>query len=83
MAVLLRSGKKLDERRVEKKDTKEENYAEIREEFKQHSSKTTEKEKMVKMSKSNKWKKEIQEKMKRLRLMNLKFHSLKGCKRQS
>ena len=34
MAVLLRSGRKLDERRVEKKDTEEENYAEIREEFK-------------------------------------------------
>ena len=27
MAILLRSGKKLDKRRVEKKDTKEENYA--------------------------------------------------------
>ena len=34
MAVLLRSGRKLDERRVEKKDIEEENYAEIREEFK-------------------------------------------------
>ena len=49
MAILLRSGRELDERRVEKKDTKEENYAEIREEFKQHSSETTEEEKIAKM----------------------------------
>ena len=42
MIVLLRSGRKLDEIRVEKKDIKEENYIEIREEFKQHSSKTIE-----------------------------------------
>ena len=49
MAVLLRSGRKLDERRVEKKDTEEGNYAEIREEFKQHSSETTEEEKTTKM----------------------------------
>ena len=34
MAILLRSGIELDERRVEKKDTEEENYAESREEFK-------------------------------------------------
>ena len=34
MAALLRSGRELDERRVEKKDSEEENYAEIREEFK-------------------------------------------------
>ena len=37
MAVLLRSGKKLDEKRA-KKDTEEEKYADFREEFKQHSS---------------------------------------------
>ena len=49
MAVLLRSGRELEGRRVEKKDTEEENYAEIREEFKQHSSKTTEEEKTTKM----------------------------------
>ena len=48
MAVLLRSGRELDERRVEK-DTKEENYAEIREEFKQHILETTEEEKTTKM----------------------------------
>ena len=34
MAVTLRSGRELEERRVEKKDTEEENYAEIGEEFK-------------------------------------------------
>ena len=49
MAVLLRSGRELDERRIEKKDTEEENYAEIKEEFKQHSSETTEEEKTAKM----------------------------------
>ena len=49
MAVLLRSGRELDERRVEKKDTEEENYSEIREEFKHHGSETIEEEKKTKM----------------------------------
>ena len=49
MVVLLRSGRKMDEKRVEKKDTEEGNYAEIREEFKQHSSETIEEEKTAKM----------------------------------
>ena len=38
MKVILRSGRALDERRVEKKDTKEEKQEEIREELEQHSS---------------------------------------------
>ena len=42
MAVTLRSGKELEERRIEKKDTDEENCAKIGEEFKQHSLETTE-----------------------------------------
>ena len=45
MAVILRSGRELDKRRVEKKNTKEEKQAGIREELEQHNSKTTEKEK--------------------------------------
>ena len=49
MAVTLRSGRELEERRVEKKDTEEENYAEIGEQFKQHSSETIEEEKTTKM----------------------------------
>ena len=49
MAVLLRSGRELDERRVEKKDTEVENYAEIREEFKKHNLETTEEKKIAKM----------------------------------
>ena len=49
MAILLRIGRELDERRVEKKDTEEENYAKIREEFKQHSLETIEEEKTTKM----------------------------------
>ena len=49
MAVLLRSGRKLDERRVEKKDNEEEKYADFGEEFKQHNSETIEEEKTSKM----------------------------------
>ena len=49
MVVTLRNGKELEEKRVEKKDTEEEKYAEIGEEFKQHSSETIEKEKTMKM----------------------------------
>ena len=49
MAMLLRSGKERDERRVEKKDIEEDNYSEIREEFKQHSSKTIEEERTTKI----------------------------------
>ena len=48
MAVTLRSGRELEERRVEKQDTEEKNYAEIGEEFKQHSSETTEEKKTTK-----------------------------------
>ena len=49
MAITLRSGRELEEKRVEKKDTKEEKYGNIGEEFKQHNSKTTEEEKTIKM----------------------------------
>ena len=45
MAVILRSGRELDERRGEKKDTEEEKQAEIGEELEQHSSGTSEKKK--------------------------------------
>ena len=45
MAVIWRSDRELDERRGEKKDTKEEKQAEIGEELEQHSSGTTEKKK--------------------------------------
>ena len=48
MAVLLRSGKKHDKRRVEK-DTEEEKYVDFGEEFKQHNSETTEEEKTARM----------------------------------
>ena len=48
MAITLRSGKELEKRRVKKKDTDEKNYEEIGEEFKQHSSETTEEEKTAK-----------------------------------
>ena len=81
MAVLLRSGRKLDEKRIEK-DTKEEKYADFGEEFKQHSSETTEEEKTTRMQLEQQVKKGNPGKRKRLRIMNLKFHSLKGCRRQ-
>ena len=49
MALMLRSGRELDERRGEKRDNEEEKQAEIREELEQHSSGTTEKKKATKM----------------------------------
>ena len=49
MAIALRSGKELEERIKEKKDTEEEQYANIGEHFKQHSPKTTEEEETTKM----------------------------------
>ena len=48
MAVLLRSGRNLDARRVEK-DTEDGKYADFGEELKQHSSETTEEEKTARM----------------------------------
>ena len=49
MAVIMRSGRELDERRGEKRDTEEEKQAEIGEESEQHSSRTTEKKKTTEM----------------------------------
>ena len=45
MVVILRSGRELDERRSEKKDTEEEKQTEIGEELEQDSLGTTEKKK--------------------------------------
>ena len=45
MAVVLRSGRELDERKGEKRDTEEEKQKEIGEEIEQHGSETIEKEK--------------------------------------
>ena len=49
MAIALRSGRELEERIKEKKDTEEEKYADIGEHFKQHSPKTTKEEEAIKM----------------------------------
>ena len=49
MAVTLRSGRELEERRVEKKDTEEKKHTEIGEEFKQHSSEIAEEDKTTKI----------------------------------
>ena len=49
MAVTLRSGRELEERRAKEKDTEEKKHAEIREELKHHSSETIEEESTTKM----------------------------------
>ena len=49
MEITLRSGRELEERIKEKKDTEEEKYADIGKHFKQHSPKTTEEEEATKM----------------------------------
>ena len=49
MAVTLRSGRKLDERRVERKNNEEEKQAEIGEKHEQNISEATEKEKSVEL----------------------------------
>ena len=49
MEIILRSGRALDERRVEKRDAEEEKQVEIGEELEQHNLKTTEKEKTKEM----------------------------------
>ena len=45
MAVIQRSGRQLDEKKGEKRDTEEKKQKEIGEELEQHSSETNEKEK--------------------------------------
>ena len=47
MAVILRSGRELDERKGEKRDTEEEKQAQKGEELEQHSSGNTEKKKTI------------------------------------
>ena len=58
MAVILRSGRELDERRGEKRDTEEEKQAEIGEELEKHNSGTTEKKKTTEMQPNQQRKKE-------------------------
>ena len=79
MPVLLRSGRKLDERRIEKKNTKEEKYANLEKSLSSIVQKLQRRRNQQGCNQSSRWKKEIQGKRKRLRLMNLKFHSLNGC----
>ena len=49
MAVTLRSGRKLEDKRNEKKETEKEKHAEIREELKHHSSEFAEEDRTEKM----------------------------------
>ena len=77
MAVILRSGRDLDERRSEKKDIEEEKQAEIGEEPEQYSSGTTKKKKQHKCSPISK------ERRKKLSLAILQSYSLRDCRKQS
>ena len=54
IAVIMRSGRELDERRSEKKDIEEEKQAEIGKEIEQDSSRTTEKKKTIEMQPNQK-----------------------------
>ena len=58
MTLMLRSGRELDERRGEKKDTREERQAEIGEELEQHGLGTTKKKKTTEMQPNQHGKKE-------------------------
>ena len=58
MALMLRSGRELDEGRGEKRDTGEEKQAEIGEELEQHGSGTTKKKKAIEMQPNQQGKKE-------------------------
>ena len=58
MAVILRSGRELDERRGEKRDIEEEKQEEIGKELEQHNSGTTKKKKTTKMQPNQRGKKE-------------------------
>ena len=49
MEITLRSGKELEEKRNEKKETKKEKHAEIGEELKHHSSEVAEEDRTIKM----------------------------------
>ena len=49
MVVTLRSGRELEDRRNEKKETEEEKHVEIGEELKQHSSEVVEEDRTTKM----------------------------------
>ena len=62
MALTLRSGRELEERRKEKKDTVEEQYADIGEHFKQHSPKLQKKRKHKDVAKEKCGKRKSREK---------------------
>ena len=59
MAVTLRSGRELEERRNEKMEIEEYKHSEIGEKLKQHSSEVAEEDRQQKCSKSSKLKSEI------------------------
>ena len=70
IAVILRSGKELDERRGEKRDIEEEKQVEIGEE-------------LLRKRKQQKCSLISRERRNKLKLTILQFHSLKDCRKQS
>ena len=71
MAIALRSGRELEERKNGKKNTEKEKYADIGEHFKQHSSKTTEEEEAAKMQLDQQVEKENPRKKKEVKAYEL------------
>ena len=81
MAVTLRSGRELEERRNEKKEIEEKKHTGIGEKLKQQSSEVVEEDRTTKMQQEQQVEKGNLKK--RLKLTILKFHSLRGCRSQS
>ena len=77
VAVTLRSGRELDGRRVERKNTYEEKQAEIGEEHEQNSSEAIEREKSAELHPKQQGRKEG------VKAYNPLVHSLKGYRRQN
>ena len=82
MAVALRSGRELEERRKEKKDTEEEQYADIGEHFKQHSPKITIEEEAVKIQPEKNVEKENPGKKEEVKAYEPQVPFPQSCRRQ-
>ena len=82
MAVALKSGRELEERKRKRKTLRKNNMQTLRNTLSNIAQRLQKKRKQKRCSQRKMWKNKIQGKRERLRLMNLKFHSLKGCRRQ-
>ena len=70
LAVTLRSGRELEERRVEKKDIEKKKHAKIGEEFRQHHSELAKEEKTAKMQQEQQVEKENLRKIEEVKAYN-------------